>query len=363
MEGYATKVPELNNCDAAQIRKSRIVSRIYVEGYDTSRSGYDFVNSMREHFSSCGEVMHVYIPGYTGYIPGTTLNRFSLIYLRGEGAEEKALKLSGSYSGRGHKLVVEPYPFHAKHLDHKFAPTRYEDNIQHHTILVGGYDTRLPLEHVERYLYEQLSKCGRVMIAICEDGQGFVYSNAYVTLVGIDAVEKLLQLSGSDEEGWESLKFSRFDCPDRDGEAGACNMRPDCPLDPYSSYSTPVMALASLAPEDPNLPKPPCMTSLLPRPWIYRKVSGTGCGCILNTETGDEVEVPPSLLEPASRICYAPEDPNLPKPWKGLVDISTGYGYFWNTETNVTQYEIPYSSASLLGLIHSSVYQRKFLHG
>ncbi|KAG9449875.1 hypothetical protein H6P81_009840 [Aristolochia fimbriata] len=38
---------------------------------------------------------------------------------------------------------------------------------------------------------------------------------------------------------------------------------------------------------------------------------------------------------------YAPHDPTLPKPWKGLVDGSTGYLYFWNPETNVTQYERP----------------------
>ncbi|PON52487.1 ATP-dependent RNA helicase-like protein DB [Parasponia andersonii] len=41
---------------------------------------------------------------------------------------------------------------------------------------------------------------------------------------------------------------------------------------------------------------------------------------------------------------YAPEDPSLPKPWKGLVDGKTGYLYFWNPETNVTQYERPMGS-------------------
>ncbi|KAL5540627.1 hypothetical protein UlMin_043202 [Ulmus minor] len=41
---------------------------------------------------------------------------------------------------------------------------------------------------------------------------------------------------------------------------------------------------------------------------------------------------------------YAPEDPTLPKPWKGLVDGKTGYLYFWNPETNVTQYERPMGS-------------------
>ncbi|KAL1211288.1 DEAD-box ATP-dependent RNA helicase 14 [Cardamine amara subsp. amara] len=45
-----------------------------------------------------------------------------------------------------------------------------------------------------------------------------------------------------------------------------------------------------------------------------------------------------------SAVRYAPEDHSLPKPWKGLVDDRTGYLYFWNPETNVTQYERPASS-------------------
>lgn len=43
-------------------------------------------------------------------------------------------------------------------------------------------------------------------------------------------------------------------------------------------------------------------------------------------------------------VRYAPEDPSLPKPWRGLVDGKTGYLYFWNPETNVTQYEKPVAS-------------------
>ncbi|KAL8132454.1 hypothetical protein AgCh_008087 [Apium graveolens] len=43
-------------------------------------------------------------------------------------------------------------------------------------------------------------------------------------------------------------------------------------------------------------------------------------------------------------IRYAPEDPSLPKPWRGLVDGKTGYIYFWNPETNVTQYQKPSAS-------------------
>lgn len=60
---------------------------------------------------------------------------------------------------------------------------------------------------------------------------------------------------------------------------------------------------------------------------------------------------------------YAPEDPSLPKPWKGLVDGKTGYLYYWNPETNVTQYERPSGSKggsaqppkSSLGAISSAV--------
>ncbi|GFP98953.1 ATP-dependent RNA helicase-like protein db10 [Phtheirospermum japonicum] len=44
-------------------------------------------------------------------------------------------------------------------------------------------------------------------------------------------------------------------------------------------------------------------------------------------------------------IRYAPEDPSLPKPWKGLVDDKTGYLYYWNPDTNSTQYERPVASS------------------
>ncbi|KAL6532513.1 hypothetical protein OROGR_014483 [Orobanche gracilis] len=50
-------------------------------------------------------------------------------------------------------------------------------------------------------------------------------------------------------------------------------------------------------------------------------------------------EASPSTLGPR----YAPDDPTLPEPWKGLVDGSTGLLYYWNPETNVTQYEKPAS--------------------
>ncbi|XP_062014045.1 F-box/FBD/LRR-repeat protein At5g56420-like [Rosa rugosa] len=50
---------------------------------------------------------------------------------------------------------------------------------------------------------------------------------------------------------------------------------------------------------------------------------------------------PFSFTGPPSIIWVGRYDPTLPRPWKGLIDPSTGWLYFWNPETNVTQYERP----------------------
>ncbi|CAN1320714.1 DEAD-box ATP-dependent RNA helicase 46 [Linum perenne] len=64
-------------------------------------------------------------------------------------------------------------------------------------------------------------------------------------------------------------------------------------------------------------------------------------------------------MDAAAGPSFAPEDPTLPKPWRGLVDGKTGYLYYWNPETNVTQYEKPtatlLSSKSSSAPINSSV--------
>ncbi|XP_057766781.1 DEAD-box ATP-dependent RNA helicase 46-like [Salvia miltiorrhiza] len=49
----------------------------------------------------------------------------------------------------------------------------------------------------------------------------------------------------------------------------------------------------------------------------------------------------------SASVRYAPEDPSLPKPWRGLVDGRTGNLYFWNPVTNVTQYERPVASSGV----------------
>ncbi|CAA7028774.1 unnamed protein product [Microthlaspi erraticum] len=256
---------------------------MYVAGYDTSVSGHDFVETMTERFASCGELIHIYIPGYAR---GRNLNRFVLIYLRGEDAEEKALALSGSYSSKGHKLIVEPYPFDAKHHDSELAPMRDADNKQRH-----------------------------------------VY--AYVHVEGIDTIEKLMQLCGCDVKGLEDIKLSRVDPPERVDDSS-------CDMPPLSTWGC---SSSRTAPEDLNLPKPPPEGEDPPYPWKCSVNSETGYLCFWNPNTGVRIEEPPS----ASPIRYAHEDPHLPKPWKRLAD-SYGYSYWWNTETGVTQYEKPGSN-------------------
>ncbi|GER40583.1 dead box ATP-dependent RNA helicase [Striga asiatica] len=49
------------------------------------------------------------------------------------------------------------------------------------------------------------------------------------------------------------------------------------------------------------------------------------------------VEAPPGTLGPK----YALDDPTLPESWRGLIDGNTGVMYYWNPETNATQYEKP----------------------
>ncbi|XP_073292062.1 ATP-dependent RNA helicase-like protein DB10 isoform X2 [Primulina huaijiensis] len=55
-----------------------------------------------------------------------------------------------------------------------------------------------------------------------------------------------------------------------------------------------------------------------------------------------------TVTSSSTGVRYAPDDPTLPKPWRGLVDGKTGYLYFWNPETNTTQYERP------VGSLHAS---------
>ncbi|XP_010499849.1 PREDICTED: nucleolin 1-like [Camelina sativa] len=127
---------------------------------------------------------------------------FALVYLRGEGAEEKALKLSGSDMG-GHKVVAKPCPFNATDLDPVLSLTRDSDNSRQFMMGVTGFDISLHAPHVEHALLVHFSQCGRVLSACAppadiEECEGVLDSIATVTLEGQAAVEKALQLCGCD---------------------------------------------------------------------------------------------------------------------------------------------------------------------
>ncbi|KAJ4831485.1 DEAD-box ATP-dependent RNA helicase 14 [Turnera subulata] len=86
-------------------------------------------------------------------------------------------------------------------------------------------------------------------------------------------------------------------------------------------------------------------------PGKRRQVSSGGnstvvesCSSVVTARPCAEARGSIAMAATAAGPRYAPEDPTLPKPWKGLVDGKTGYIYFWNPETNVTQYERPAGS-------------------
>ncbi|KAJ0260998.1 JAB1/MPN/MOV34 metalloenzyme domain-containing protein [Hirschfeldia incana] len=68
--------------------------RISVEGYDLSLDPFELDRSLEEHFGSCGTVEYVDVPRH----PDTNAisNRCTIVTLRGEFAEEKALALNGT---------------------------------------------------------------------------------------------------------------------------------------------------------------------------------------------------------------------------------------------------------------------------
>ncbi|KAL6223348.1 hypothetical protein ACLB2K_006735 [Fragaria x ananassa] len=74
-------------------------------------------------------------------------------------------------------------------------------------------------------------------------------------------------------------------------------------------------------------------------------------------------KVPMAATTPSSGLRYAPEDPMLPSPWKGLIDGSTGSLYYWNTATNRTQYERPCPQTQITHPTQPIFLRRKQLRG
>ncbi|CAN7096582.1 unnamed protein product [Brassica rapa subsp. narinosa] len=180
---------ELNGCDA-EIRESRI-SRIAVEGYDTSLPREDVDDALREHFASCGNIIHVHVPIDES---SGTLCRYALIYVNKED-EEKALRLDGSDMG-GRILQIQSYPFHENHLENFFDPMKEAKAYRiQHTILVTCDDISLPLDVIKTELEKYFSAIGSLVYPdVTESGAIKTLADVYVR--GHEGVEKALERSG-----------------------------------------------------------------------------------------------------------------------------------------------------------------------
>ncbi|KAJ4874389.1 RNA-binding (RRM/RBD/RNP motifs) family protein [Raphanus sativus] len=180
---------ELNGSDAA-IRKSSRISRMSVEGYDTSSPREDVEEALRKHFASREiKLIHASAPQVDDDRL-TILCRYALIYLNEED-EEKALKFDGSDMG-GRILRVAVYPFDSNHLEHFFAPTKAQDKYLERTLFVTGFDPSLTKDDT-RVMVRRLfgSSC-----AVLRKGR------VLVNLRGQDAIDKALQLSGDSVGGF-----------------------------------------------------------------------------------------------------------------------------------------------------------------
>ncbi|XP_018433855.1 uncharacterized protein LOC108806288 [Raphanus sativus] len=198
MDESGNKGMELN-CRDAKIRKSSI-SRISVEGYDTSLRRADVDGALREHFASCGNIIHVYVPVPLDVdVNGGILCRYSLIYVNEED-EEKALKLDGSDMG-GRILQINPYPFHENHLDDYLAPMKEgEFFLPQHTIMVKDFESSLPIDVIMEQLDKYFSSKGSFVYQDVT-ASGAIKTVARFYVRGQEGVDTALERSGRSVEG------------------------------------------------------------------------------------------------------------------------------------------------------------------
>ncbi|CAL9224586.1 unnamed protein product [Arabidopsis halleri] len=183
MKGFESK-----GSDASDIPKDR---RIRVEGYDTSLYEYDLKLALKKHFSSCGNISHIYVP--RNFQKGI-LKSFALVEFSTEGAVEKALKLSGSAVEGGWRVFAKETPFTRDYIDPGWAHVSFKHFSSVRKLVVSGYDTWLPEIDLQIGLSKHFSSCGEVIV--------FFYRKAIISIREEGAAEKALALSGRDVGGW-----------------------------------------------------------------------------------------------------------------------------------------------------------------
>ncbi|WZZ83479.1 hypothetical protein YC2023_104051 [Brassica napus] len=184
-----SQVLESKDSDA-EIRESSI-SRIAVEGYDTSLRREDVDGALREHFASCGNIIHVHVPIDES---SGTLCRYALIYVNEED-EEKALSLDGSDMG-GRILKIQSYAFHQNHLNEVLDQMKEGELYQpQHTILVTCDDISLRIDVIKTELEKYFSAIGSLVYPDVT-ASGAIKTLADVYVLGQEGVEKALESSG-----------------------------------------------------------------------------------------------------------------------------------------------------------------------
>ncbi|VVB05790.1 unnamed protein product [Arabis nemorensis] len=163
-------------------------TRVSVEGYDTSLHPDAIRAALMDHFRSCGQICDVDIP--TDLKTHAVIDRVGFIYFREEGAQEKAVALSGSDVG-GWNVIVKALP--KKVCD----PSGF---------LVTGYDTSLDEDYVKSALFEHFRSCGEIVYVSIEREYrqpSLLSRYGFISILGDGALEKALGLSGSDLGGWK----------------------------------------------------------------------------------------------------------------------------------------------------------------
>ncbi|KAG2239801.1 hypothetical protein Bca4012_022900 [Brassica carinata] len=143
-------------------RCSRPRVRISVEGFDPYRFESEIKIGLADHFKSCGEVLGVIAP------IDPLVDRRAFVFLRGHGAEEKALQLNGSCFGDWNVLVKsapeeeeEEYKM-ASRYKQSLTKALLNDRKFRFGIEVMGYDTSLPADEVESCLRAHFDSCGEI---------------------------------------------------------------------------------------------------------------------------------------------------------------------------------------------------------
>ncbi|KAG2269677.1 hypothetical protein Bca4012_062694 [Brassica carinata] len=157
-----------SDLDAMRDRRSRSV-RILVKGYDTS--------------------LHVdVVKSHSGYI-----------YILGDGAEEKALQLSGSEM-EGCKIVATST--HGEFL--KLTPAMAA-RLAEAERTAASYDTSLPAADIEASLTNHFSSCGEIVTLQLYPRKYYPLTDhqAIISILGEGAREKALELNGSDMGGFK----------------------------------------------------------------------------------------------------------------------------------------------------------------